>query len=1265
MVTRTTVALVGIGDDGFVRTVSDLTVTGDLVVLGETRSQTGSGSAFWETADANAHYWAYEVPVGTSTQVPVMGIGIGLQNVDLGLFHGITQPTLAILDADRNSFIALDFSADDAARLRSNQNITIDPTGNLLVGTDGSGHDVIFYSGTSGDNLTWDADNESLDITGTDGQVSLDVIDGDVRITDKLYFYDHGGGEYIYSNGSKLFVYAADTEFSGNIIVGGNTTTVNSTTVTIDDPIFTLGGDTAPDSDDNKDRGIEFRYYDSQARIGFFGYDDSETAFTGYTAATNSSEVFSGTVINAIFGNITGTLQTASQGNITTVGTLDGGAISSGFGNIDNGSSTITTTGLISGGSLDIDNVLIDGSTIGHTDDTDLITVADGLVTVAGEISVTTLDIGSTNVTATATELNIMDGDTGATTPTLGDTDRVVVNDGGTMTQVAMTTMNTYFESEIDTLSNLVTTGALDSGSITSGFGSINNGSSAITTTGTISGGSVVLDGNKSVTVGDGGALHVDTHTITDSGTSGSGTATKYVHVAIEAPTLAATNSSVTTSDAATLYINAAATAGTNQTITRNWAMWVDAGNARFDGSIFSGTTEAIDSSGLITVASQTGITSAGNLATVGALNAGSITSGFGNINNGSSTITTTGTVSGGGFTLSAGQLLIDGDQSVTPGDGAVVHIDAHTVTDSNTSGSGTATKYTHINVESPTLAATNSSVTTSDAATVYIQGAITAGSNQTLTRNYALWVDAGAVRLDGTLQVGVDGSGVDVVFYSGTAGDNLTWDASEEVLNITGTNGATALDVLDGDLRVVDNLYLYDRGGEKLASDGTDLTISSGAKINLTASSDIHIPKDIGLVFDDNASEKIESDDTDLTIASGAKINLNATSDVHVPNGAGLVVGHTAQNSVGYASELQVLGTTVADSSIKLGHWSTTAANQPMIVFFRSTQSSIAASDGNSENQSGDRLGEIRWYGDDTDTSDAADVAAIRVEATANYTDNNAPAKMLFRTNGGSQYASTRWSILPSNTLEGNGESYITTSSNDLHIKPATGDVIMGGIAGGRLFLSADSTANPADAIGVAWGENESNKAMELYYDGSDNVLILKSQNVDPIWTIQRVEGWFVAHTGVKIGANANNNWLDDATHGSGSTTMYIGNETITTSSDSRVKEDIADTSVDAVELLDKLRVVDFTWNDVNDTSDYGKNYRGRYVGMVAQETIKHAPWIINDQGGGKDCPQCSIGNECDEHLPWHVEYHHLVPTLVKAIQELNKEISDLKGGN
>ncbi len=60
------------------------------------------------------------------------------------------------------------------------------------------------------------------------------------------------------------------------------------------------------------------------------------------------------------------TLTTAAQTNITSVGTLT---------------------------ALTVDNVVINGTTIGHTDDTDLMTVADGVLTVAGELDATTLDI--------------------------------------------------------------------------------------------------------------------------------------------------------------------------------------------------------------------------------------------------------------------------------------------------------------------------------------------------------------------------------------------------------------------------------------------------------------------------------------------------------------------------------------------------------------------------------------------------------------------------------------------------------------------------------------------------------------------------------------------------------------------------------------------------------------------------------------------------------------------------------------------------------
>jgi len=135
-------------------------------------------------------------------------------------------------------------------------------------------------------------------------------------------------------------------------------------------------------------------------------------AGTIFGSATNASG-------NLIIKSGTTTALTFSGANVTAAGAAT-------F------NSTITTTALISGGSLDIDNVLIDGATIGHTDDTDLITLANGLVTVAGEISVTTLDIGGTNVAATATELNVMDGGTSASSTTVADGDRVVLNDAGT-----------------------------------------------------------------------------------------------------------------------------------------------------------------------------------------------------------------------------------------------------------------------------------------------------------------------------------------------------------------------------------------------------------------------------------------------------------------------------------------------------------------------------------------------------------------------------------------------------------------------------------------------------------------------------------------------------------------------------------------------------------------------------------------------------------------------------------------------------------------
>ena len=168
----------------------------------------------------------------------------------------------------------------------------------------------------------------------TSGFTSIDVGAGAITTTGLI-----SGGNLAVANGGTIgsasdadaitiasggnVTFSQDIIVTGDLTVNGTTTTVNSTTVTIDDPIFTLGGDSAPGSDDNKDRGIEFRYHDgSAARVGFFGFDDSAGAFTFLTSATNSSEVFSGTI-----GNLTAGIGTFAsldiEGNVDINGSLE------------------------------------------------------------------------------------------------------------------------------------------------------------------------------------------------------------------------------------------------------------------------------------------------------------------------------------------------------------------------------------------------------------------------------------------------------------------------------------------------------------------------------------------------------------------------------------------------------------------------------------------------------------------------------------------------------------------------------------------------------------------------------------------------------------------------------------------------------------------------------------------------------------------------------------------------------------------------------
>ena len=69
---------------------------------------------------------------------------------------------------------------------------------------------------------------------------------------------------------------------------------------------------------------------------------------------------------------------------------------------------------------------------------------AAGLIVPDGQLT-----LGSTAITSTAAEINIIDGDTSASSVTIVDADQIILNDGGTMKQVAVSALNTYTSSSI------------------------------------------------------------------------------------------------------------------------------------------------------------------------------------------------------------------------------------------------------------------------------------------------------------------------------------------------------------------------------------------------------------------------------------------------------------------------------------------------------------------------------------------------------------------------------------------------------------------------------------------------------------------------------------------------------------------------------------------------------------------------------------------------------------------------------------------------
>ena len=320
---------------------------------------------------------------------------------------------------------------------------------------------------------------------------------------------------------------SSDLSVGGNLTVTGNATIAGNLTfgdAATDTVAFSadVASNLLPSADDTYDLGAsgsEWKdlYVDGVAYLDAINFNG--TAITATAAELNIMDGVTSTA--AEINLLDGVTATTTELNYNDTGSAVGTVVASKVVTVDANKDVssfrnITLTGELDAGSLDIsgdadidgtletDALSINGTTVtataaelnildGVTSTAAELNILDGVTSTAAELNI--LD----GVTSTAAEINIVDGDTSATSTTLADADRVVVNDSGTMVQVALTDFETYFESALDTLSNVTTVGALNSGSITSGFGAIDNGSSAITTTGTVTYGSL-SDGSITIT---------------------------------------------------------------------------------------------------------------------------------------------------------------------------------------------------------------------------------------------------------------------------------------------------------------------------------------------------------------------------------------------------------------------------------------------------------------------------------------------------------------------------------------------------------------------------------------------------------------------------------------------------------------------------------------------------------------------------------------------------------------------------------------------
>ena len=246
------------------------------------------------------------------------------------------------------------------------------------------------------------------------------------------------------------FTVTQNLVITGNLTVNGTTTTVNSTTMSVDDKNLELGATSSPSDSGASGGGITLKG-GTDKTFNWIDSTDSWTSSEHIELATGKNFRIDGVSVVSK----TGLGSTVVASSLTSTGTITSGvwsatdiAVAHGGTGASTASAARTNLGLVIGTDVEPhSDKLTELATMAQTTANSLadltateVQILDGLTTTTAELN--KLD----GATVTTAEINILDGGNSATSTTLALADRMVVNDNGTMVQVAFSDLVTFLE---------------------------------------------------------------------------------------------------------------------------------------------------------------------------------------------------------------------------------------------------------------------------------------------------------------------------------------------------------------------------------------------------------------------------------------------------------------------------------------------------------------------------------------------------------------------------------------------------------------------------------------------------------------------------------------------------------------------------------------------------------------------------------------------------------------------------------------------------